>query len=131
MSELKKEDKFVINKTKTPIVKEDKTVLYCIFGEQDELDENGLPITSNEETALAKSVRRNNNEKYYIKVGTAGKLANPANYLEKSRHSRSSHNTGVNQFKFIEVRPDVFDLYLSFLKTKNAARLVQAERAML
>lgn len=130
-STAKDTDKFVINKDKLPVTLHDNTQLYCMFGQHTSLDADGFPLTDKEVESLAKQITKNNAKKFYVKVGTNGNLANPFNYMEKASHEKSAHNTGILQFKFVEVNQNTFDIYLTFLKTKNEVRLTQAERARL
>lgn len=77
--------------------------------------------------ALAEEWTFENGEKKYRVMGNATNLYNPYNIYGES------HNKMINdirRWKMIDVPHDVFQAYLTFLHTRNEARLRVAERQM-
>ena len=72
----------------------------------------------------------NNDPKYFIKVGTYGKIFNPIGMYSEGQNNKFLAKIGRKQFEFKEVNLRVFDLYLKFLTSKNLAWLNNAEREM-
>lgn len=108
-----------------------ETIRYCLIGNQDKFDKNKQPILSKDsDLVLAKKVITENNTKYYIKVGTYGKIFNPIGLYSEGKESKFLSKIGRKEFDFKEVNPKIFDMYLSFLKTKNLAWLNNAEREL-
>lgn len=122
---------FVPNNTKTETTTKKDTALYTIIGYHDQLDENRYPILNKEsKKVFAKSVTKNSNTKYYIKIGTYGRIFNPIGLFSEGRGSKFVSKIGKNEFEFKEVNKKIFDMYLNFLTTKNIAWLNNAEREM-
>ena len=109
------------------------TEYYTIFGKHDDLDTNANPIVTNNNTkeALAKKVTSGNSTKYYIKIGPHGKIYNPIGLYTENQANKFLARAGKNLWEFRQVNSKVFDLYVSFLRTKNIAWLNNAEREML
>jgi len=120
---------FQINKNKTDLDK--TTSYYTLIGDHDTLDKNDQPIANSEsKKVLAKKVEYENRTKYYIKVGTYGKIYNPIGLYSEGHANKFLSKIGKKAFEFQEVNPKAFDFYLSFLRTKNLAWLNNAEREM-
>jgi hypothetical protein len=108
-----------------------ETIRYCLIGNQDQFDKNKQPILSRDsDLVLAKKVIIEGNTKYYIKVGTYGKIFNPIGLYSEGKENKFLSKIGRKEFDFKEVNPKIFDMYLSFLKTKNLAWLNNAEREL-
>lgn len=105
---------------------------YTILGDHDFLDENGKPRAEEENNkVVAKSVTTDNKPtRYYIKVGTYGKIYNPIGLYSEGNNTKFLSKIGRKQFEFKEVNNQIFDLYLNFLTTKNIAWLNNAEREL-
>ena len=105
---------------------------FSIFGDHDFLDKNERPRTSEEnEKTVAKAVSTDGKPKrFYIKIGTYGKIYNPIGLYSEGMNSKFLSKIGRKQFEFKEVNQKVFDLYVNFLTTKNLAWLNNAEREM-
>lgn len=120
------------------------TTIYTILGKHDEFDVDGFPILNDTvyeqatgkrlvkaetfDVAYAKKTFNGNRYHYYIKINQRGELYNP-NGLFEGGTQRKTRQTGEPVWQFREINMRVFDLYLSFLKTKNIAWLKNAERA--
>jgi hypothetical protein len=123
-------------------------VSYTVFGQHNELIDNypvlwdidnGKTITVAHERpeAYARKVVMSNRLRYYIKRDSNGKLFNPLSITGESRHQKDrNHTTTTNRIdgsvvqsgRFVEVNKNIFTMYLKFLKTKNQAWLLNAER---
>lgn len=112
---------------KTPTVAPKNTVKYCLFGEHDMTDEKGNPIARNDSVCLAYKETKNNRLYFYVRIDSTGSLYNPLNQFQP-RHEKSRHNIGKENNPYMETNEEAFDWYLSFLKTKNEARLREAQR---
>jgi hypothetical protein len=105
---------------------------FTVLGQQEYFDANNRPRTDNEEKALAKSVVVDNRSpKYYIKVGTYGKIYNPIGLYTEGHSEKFLAKIGRKQFEYQEVNQKIFDMYVNFLTTKNSAWLNNAEREMI
>ncbi|NDB60183.1 hypothetical protein EB001_17290 [bacterium] len=106
-------------------------VRYCLIGNQDKFDSEKYPIRlKDDHLVLAKKVTSEHSTKFYIKIGTYGKIFNPIGLYSEGKESKFLSKIGRKEFEFKEVSPKVFDMYLSFLKTKNIAWLNNAEREL-
>lgn len=104
---------------------------FTVLGQQDFFDDQKRPRINDENKALAKMVSVDNNpNRYYIKVGTYGKIYNPIGLYSEGQSERFLSKIGRKQFEYKEVNQKVFDMYVSFLSTKNIAWLNNAEREM-
>jgi len=113
-------------------VSDTSTEHYTIFGKHEDLDTNANPIvTTNIKEALAKKVSTNGNSKFYIKIGPHGKIYNPIGLYSENQANKFFARAGKNVWEFRQVNSKVFDLYVSFLRTKNIAWLNNAERELL
>lgn len=111
---------------------QDKVISYYTFsGDQDAFDKNNQPIAlEDSKKVLAKKIEYENRTKYFVKVGTYGKIYNPIGLYSEGHANKFLSKIGKKAFDFQEVSPKTFDNYLSFLKTKNLAWLHNAEREM-
>lgn len=111
-------------------VSDDSSAYYTIMGDHDYLDEakNPLAKTDNDKVVAKKLV--NTKTRYFVKAGPYGKLFNPIGLYSEGLGNRFVAKSGKNLWSFKEVNNKVFDLYVSFLKTKNTAWLTNAEREM-
>lgn len=102
-----------------------------MIGYQDSLDDNKFPIVNSEsKKVFAKKIIDDSNTKYFIKIGTYGKIFNPIGLFSEGRANRFVAKIGKNEFEFKQVNKKIFDMYLNFLTTKNIAWLNNAEREM-
>tara|TARA_R110002074_G_scaffold395973_3_gene584816 strand:- start:420 stop:797 length:378 start_codon:yes stop_codon:yes gene_type:complete len=104
---------------------------YTLFGQHDYLDSNHFPrIEEATGDVLAKSVTLGDNTKYFLKLGSHGKIYNPIGMYSEGTSNKFLSKIGKKAWEFKSVSPRVFELYTNFLKTKNIAWLRNAEREM-
>jgi hypothetical protein len=105
---------------------------FTILGDHDFLDDNDRPQSKTENNkVVAKSVRTDDKPtRFYIKIGTYGKIYNPIGLYSEGKNTKFLSKIGRKQFEFKEVNQKIFDLYLNFLTTKNLAWLNNAEREL-
>lgn len=105
---------------------------FAVLGSQAYFDDQNRPRTDDEDKALAKSVSVDGRpRKYYIKVGTYGKIYNPIGLYTEGHSEKFLAKIGRKQFEYKEVNQKIFDMYINFLTTKNLAWLNNAEREMI
>jgi hypothetical protein len=124
--------------TNRSVSNEDK--FYCLLGFEDYLDDDGYPRLNNENmsNAVAKIVfskHFTDNDKsygrYYIKLDPNSKIFNPKKILSSIEEKNSLsfiNNICKSEWDFKEVTPQVFQKYITFLKTKNLSWLKDAQR---
>jgi len=112
---------------------------YTLKGMQDYLDERDMPrVKEDNGKVLAKKIcyyDTDNNlvkqkTRYQIKIGAYGRIYNPIGLYSEGRSNKYSSKTGKDEWRMKEVNENIFNLYLSFLKTKNNAHLIIAERGL-
>ena len=105
---------------------------YCIFGEHDFIDDENNPRMNKESPkTLAKYIDSETNSRYFIKIGTHGRIYNPMGMYSEGNESKFLAKIGKNEWSFKSVNKDIFDKYVNFLRTKNIAWLNNAERDMI
>jgi len=130
MAKLKPEDLFFQQNT-SPSVKVYE--YFTVIGDHDFLDDNGRPRSQEENNkVVAKTITTDNKPtRYYIKVGTYGKIYNPIGMFSEGKNNKFLSKIGRKEFEFKEVNQKIFDLYTNFLATKNLAWLNNAERELI
>ena len=104
---------------------------YTILGKQQSFDNDNNPLVSEDsKDVLAKKIEYSDRTRYFIKVGAHGKIYNPIGIFSEGRGNNFSKRTGKPEWDFTEVNQKIFDMYLSFLRTKNVAHLNIAEREL-
>ena len=105
---------------------------FTILGDHDYIDEYKRPRAEEENNkVVAKtSTTDNNPSRYYIKVGTYGKIFNPIGLFSEGQNTKFLSKIGRKEFEFKEVNQRVFEFYTNFLSTKNIAWLNNAEREL-
>jgi hypothetical protein len=123
---------FVQNKNKEQEeIKGTTYQFYTMLGEHDFIDASNKPQAKKESSkVVAKCTSKNGNNKFYIKIGTYGRIFNPIGLFSEGKNEKFIAKIGRKEFEFKEVNQKVFDLYLNFLSTKNIAWLNNAEREM-
>lgn len=117
-------------KTKT-VDTNNSNIYYTLFGRHDYIDDEQNPrLNSETDEAFAKTVIANNKTKFFIKTGLYGKVYNPIGLYSENTHSKFLHKSGKPAWNFKEVNSKVFNMYVSFLRTKNLAWLNNAEREL-
>jgi hypothetical protein len=112
----------------------DKIVAYYTpIGEHEFLDNQNRPCAKTEnEFVVAKTIKNGSRPtKFFVKVGPHGKLYNPIGLFSEGKNNKFLAKIGKKEWEFKEVNQQIFDLYLSFLSTKNIAWLNNAEREMM
>lgn len=123
---------FSPNKEKQKTVYTSSNIYYTIIGFQDHIDDNKRPVLHKEsDKCFAKVINTEDNKKYYIKIGTYGRLYNPIGMYSEGNSNKFLSRSGKNEYSFKEVDSGIFDMYINFLSTKNLAWLNNAERAMM
>lgn len=108
----------------------DESAYYTMIGDHDFLDEAKNPLANVDNDKVVAKRLVGNKIRYFVKAGPYGKLFNPIGLYSEGRGNRFMAKSGKNLWSFKEVNNKVFDLYVSFLKTKNTAWLTNAEREM-
>lgn len=105
--------------------------LFTLIGQHKFLDDNKNPrVDLENDKVYAKKVILDSNQKYYIKVGTYGKIYNPIGLFSEGTANKFLSKIGKKAWEFKEVNSKVFDMYVNFLRTKNIAWLNNAEREL-
>lgn len=104
---------------------------YTILGRQEFIDGDGYPRATEDDVInhLAKmQVVNNRLPRYFVKLSAHGTLVNPISPMNQMSYSikKEEYTNG----KYVEVNKRVFKFYIDFLKTKNNAYLINAEREM-
>jgi hypothetical protein len=123
---------FTLDKNKAKDIEVDNTIgLYTLLGHQDFIDDNNKPrLKQDSKLTYAKCSTKNDTTKYYIKVGTYGRIFNPIGLFSEGKSNKFVAKIGKKEFEFKEVNQKIFDMYTTFLATKNIAWLNNAEREM-
>ena len=101
---------------------------YTLFGIEDYVDDNGnTRQTQQGKNTYAKRV----DGKCLVKIGIDGRAYNPLGLYSEGHANKTLAKVGKGQYNFKRVNPKVFDLYVSFLRTKNIAWLNNANRELL
>ncbi len=104
---------------------------YTVFGQHEYLDNKNFPrLEDGTGDVLAKSVTLGSNTRYFLKLGSHGKIYNPIGMYSEGTSNKFLSKIGKKAWEFKSVSPRVFELYTNFLKTKNIAWLRNAEREM-
>jgi hypothetical protein len=99
------------------------------------VDINGNNILAEDgPNAYAKQIIEDNGtKKFMIRVDSCHKFINPFDYDDKTEFNR--HQNFVNKTcktytenRYVRVNEKCFDYYLSFLRSKNKAKLLNAQR---
>lgn len=127
------------------------TLTFTIKGEEDELtDEYGEPVAGEKGFPLLYDIQNNKTGKitpaeelknayakvtytgtkarYYVKRSGSGKFYNPIGTYTEGRHTKQLRHAGKAEWEFKEVNNRVFLNYLNFLRSRNLAWLLNAER---
>lgn len=129
MAKVNTDFQFFQNNTTPP---EKNYEYFTILGDHDYVDENDRPRASTENNKVVAKTSSTDNKptRYYIKVGTYGKIYNPIGLFSEGNNTKFLSKIGRKQFEFKEVNQRVFDFYVQFLSTKNMAWLNNAEREL-
>lgn len=128
-------DNFIFRPDKnkpTEVKTESGNKYYTCFGEQEWLDDDGYSrVGKDSDKIYAQSkLTPDGSVHYFVKANKYGKLFSPSGMYTEGQHKRFNKVLGAQEFQFKKVNLRVFELYTSFLKTKNSAWLSNAEREM-
>lgn len=105
--------------------------LFTLIGQHKFLDKDKNPrLDTENDKVYAKKIILDDTDKYYIKVGTYGKVYNPIGLFSEGTSNKFLSKIGKRAWEFKEVNSKVFDMYVNFLRTKNIAWLNNAEREL-
>lgn len=122
-------EEFMLNKQQT----NDKhdVSYYTILGQHDFLDSDNNPSCHEDSPHVcAKKITNNTKSRFYIKTGIYGKIYNPIGLYSEGTANKMLAKVGKKAWEYKEVNSKVFDMYTSFLRTKNIAWLNNAEREL-
>ena len=120
-------DDFTVQKTQQQ-EEAKSSEFYTVFGMEDYIDDDGNPRQKKEkQNTFAKAA----DGKYFVKIGIDNRVYNPIGMYSEGQHNKMLQKIGKKQFNFKRVNKKVYDLYVSFLRTKNLAWLNNADRELL
>lgn len=129
-----KMDNFIFSAKKTDTKDKDLSdEFYTISGTSDYLDTEGNPRLNeeNQKVCAKKLYRADGSHRFYIRLANNNSVYNPISLYGDEKPNTFLDRVVRSGFKFKEVNEKVFNMYLGFLKTKNAAWLHNAEREMI
>jgi len=109
-----------------PVSHEDE--FYTLFGMEDYVDDNGNTRQNKQDK---KTYAKRVDGKCLVKIGIDGRVYNPLGLFSEGNANKTLAKVGKDQYSFKRVNNKVFDLYISFLRTKNIAWLNNANRELL
>ena len=101
---------------------------YTFIGNHDYIDGDG---NSRHDEENKKTFAKQEKGKYFIKIGLDNRAYNPIGMFDEGQSNKVLAKIGKNQFNFKRVNKKVFDLYTTFLRTRNLAWLNNANREIL
>lgn len=122
---------YIFRQDRTATRNETKEEFFTLMGNEDFIDDNNNPRinSENSDSVYAKKILRDDGSyRYSIRLATSGKLFNPLSIYDNKNDKNFIERICRSSEKFRNVNGRAFDLYLSFLKTKNTAWLNNAER---
>lgn len=123
-------DEFIFTNAKTTDAQISLIEYYTMSGLQDFFDENQLPRlnTNTDKVYAKKTIRDNGTSRYSIKLSLSNRLYDPTSQYGLDKTKSFLDSTVRNENRFKNVGPKVFDMYITFLKTKNNSWLHNAQR---
>lgn len=124
-------DDFIFTNNRITSTKQEPSIeYYTVSGQEDFFDNDQIPRLANDSDKVyaKKTVRDNGTVRYSIKLSLNNKLYDPTMQYETKRTKSFLDSTVRDENRFKNVSPNVFNLYLAFLKTKNVAWLHNAQR---
>ena len=123
------ENQFIFNQ-KRQADPESLVEYFTISGSEDFFDDDQMPRqnSESEKTYAKKTIRPDGSVKYSIRLSLSNKLYDPTSKYGLDKTKSFLDNTVRNENRFKNVSYKTFELYLSFLKTKNVSWLLNAER---
>jgi len=128
-----KSDDFIFAPDKRKNSHNPSSKFYTLKGHEDFIDYENNPRQNQEDiNTQAKALNRTDGSiHYYIKVTGNGKPYNPVDQYLNVKTATLLKTIGKDIAQFYEVNHRVFNMYLSFLRTKNASWLHNTEREMI
>lgn len=119
---------FTLDQSKNKSTTQQEDQFYTLYGLQDYIDDNGNTRQQSEgKNTFAKKIQGKN----LIKIGLDNRAYNPMGLFSEGNANKTLAKIGKNEYNFKRVNDKVFDLYTSFLRTKNIAWLNNANRELL
>ncbi len=119
------------NKQVQPKVEHD-IVNYTIKGKETSLDNTGNPVlsynTEKKDDLVFARKYCTMPARYYVRMSRLNRMYNPFDMYNSGNSNKEQMKLGRPTWKLKEVSKLVFDLYVAFLRTKNEANLLNAER---
>lgn len=122
---------YIFKQDRTANRKETQEEFFTLMGSEDFMDDNNNPRVTKEtnDKVYAKRILRDDGSyRYSIRLSSSGKLFNPLSIYDNTGNKNFIERICRSSDKFRNVNGQAFDLYLSFLKTKNTSWLNNAER---
>lgn len=120
-------NQFVVDHKKQQEQEKSVCKYYACVGDGDYVDDEGnYRHEEVKENTLAKS----EDDKFFIKIGLDNRAYNPIGMFSEGQRNKILSKIGKKEFNFKRVNQRVFELYLSFLKTKNIAWLNNTNREL-
>lgn len=123
-----KEFDFTMDHSKNSTEKTITNKYYTLYGMEDYVDDEG---NTRQNTENKNTFAKTSNGKFLVKIGLDNRVYNPLGLFSEGKANKVLSKIGKNEFNFKRVNSRVFDLYLSFLRTKNIAWLNNANREIL
>lgn len=123
-------DDFIFTTKKDSVTQQSSVEYYTVSGQEDFFDDDQIPRANSDcnKVYAKKTIRDNGTVRYSIKLSLNNKLYDPTMQHETKRTKSFLDSTVRDENRFKNVSPSVFNLYLTFLKTKNTAWLHNAQR---
>ncbi len=119
---------FTLDQSKVTKAQTQEDKFYTLFGMQDYVDDSGNTRQNNEDKrTFAKQI----GGKCLVKIGLDNRAYNPLGLFSEGNANKTLAKIGKDEYNFKRVNSKVFDLYVSFLRTKNLAWLNNANRELL
>lgn len=120
-------DQFIVKQTPNTQSATKTNMYYTAVGNQDYIDDEGNTRHDEEKQNTFAKIE---NGKFFIKVGLDNRAYNPIGLFSEGQHNKVLSKIGKNEFNYKKVNQRVFELYLSFLRTKNIAWLNNTNREL-
>jgi len=119
---------FTMDQSKKTSEVTNEDLFYTLFGMEDFVDTDG---NTRQNTEGKKTFAKRVDGKCLVKIGIDGRAYNPIGLFSEGHANKTLAKIGKGQYNFKRVNSKVFDLYTSFLRTKNIAWLNNANRELL
>lgn len=120
-------DRFVVDQNKKHEAKDTDLKYYTSLGDGDYVDDDGNERQIDQQDNTFAKYKDGN---FFIKVGLDNRAYNPIGMFSEGQYNKILSKIGKKEFNFKKVNKRVFELYLSFLRTKNLAWLNNTNREL-